>query len=104
MIAKLSARRKLALGAGLALLVLAQAGGTSSYNLGVPTVPGTRTPESNPATAVTPPAYGNPATAPGSGSANSSTGTPTTATPGSSGPAYSFGAAPPPVVAPGSGR
>jgi len=100
---KLSMRRKLALGSGFALLLLAQAGGTQSYNLGVPTVPGTHTPESNPATAVTAPSDSatNPAFAPGATSGNSATGTLTTATPGPNGPAYSFGAAPPPVVAPG---
>jgi hypothetical protein len=105
MASKISMRRKLVLGSAFGLLLLAQTGGTQNYNPGIPTVPGTHTPESNPATMVTAPSDGasNPAFAPGATSGNSATGTPTTATPGlsgNSGPAYSFGAAPPPVVAP----
>ena len=106
MIARLSVQRKAAIGVGFGLLLLAQAGSAPSDNLGVPTVPGTRTPESNPATAATLPTYrGPPAATPGAGSVNSGTDTPPPAAPGStSGPAYSFGAATPPIGPPGAAR
>ena len=79
-------------------LFLAQLGSPGSYNLGVPAVPGTRTPESNPATAVAPPATSTPSTSPAAGAAIS-----TAPVSGSAptGPAYSFGAAPAPTIAPG---
>ncbi|HWD56987.1 MAG TPA: hypothetical protein VG308_01810 [Stellaceae bacterium] len=77
----------------LAALLLAQA----SSNLGIPQTPGTRVPESNPATSiVTPQSAPPPASASASGPA-----APAPAPSGNSGPAYSFGAAPPPVVSPG---
>jgi hypothetical protein len=100
---RLSTRRKLALGVAFGLLVVAQMNGGSSYNLGVPQVPGTHTPESNPATAVPAPqgAAGGPAASPGS--AGTAAGAAATAPPTgtASGPAYSFGAAPAPVISPG---
>jgi hypothetical protein len=80
--------------AGLALAQLSTPG---SYNLGVPAVPGTRVPESNPATAVPAPQ----SAAPGLSTAPAPTFSPTFAPSSSGGPAYSFGAAPPPMVAPG---
>ena len=87
------ARRASAVAAAFALFVLAQAGGS---NLGTPQVPGTRTPESNPGTAVASPQ----AATPGASSGVSSSAT--SPTPGAaSGPGYSFGAAPAPVTSPG---
>ena len=81
--------------AGLALAQLTPPGGS---NLGIPAVPGTRVPESNPGTVVSPP----PAASSGSSAPAANSGTAAPA-PGSNGagPAYSFGAAPPPVIAPG---
>ena len=81
----------------LAGLLLAQLTPPGSYNLGVPAVPGTRVPESNAATAVTPPQFSAPAstTAPAAGTGSVPSVSPST------GPAYSFGAAPPSVVSPG---
>ena len=79
-------------------MMLAQASGApGAYNLGVPTVPGTRTPESNPGTAITP-ASPRPAPSPALGPTAPSGGG---AAPAPTGPAYSFGAAPPPIAAPG---
>jgi hypothetical protein len=86
------------IGAAIAGLFLAQmnAPGASS-NLGVPALSGTRTPEQSPATAVpSAPSYGAdgvPSPASGAGAAAASPSPP-------SGPAYSFGAAPPPITAP----
>ncbi|HTZ38228.1 MAG TPA: hypothetical protein VMB84_19545 [Stellaceae bacterium] len=82
-------------GAAVAGLLMAQLG-SGSYSPGVPAIPGTRTPESSPATAVpSAPSAAPSVTAPGAAStAGSPLGT-------NSGPAYSFGAAPPPVVSPG---
>jgi hypothetical protein len=82
---------------GMAGLALAQLTPPGTSNLGIPAVPGTRVPESNPGTAIAPPAVSAGSSAP---VVNPGTAAPT---PGSSsaGPAYSFGAAPPPVVAPG---
>jgi hypothetical protein len=78
-------------------LVLAQLNAPGSYNLGIPATPGTRVPESNPATAITPPS----SPAPNSSTAPSA-GTAAPAAPiGNTGPAYSFGAAPAPIVSPG---
>jgi hypothetical protein len=79
----------------IAGLILAQFSVPGTYNLGVPTVPGTRTPESNPGTAIVIP----PAPVPSAPSPAAIM----VAPPASSnvGPAYSFGAAPPPTVAPG---
>ncbi len=92
------------LGAGLSLLLLAQAAGAPSYNLGIPVLPGTYTPESNPATVVTPPPpNAAPPAPPAPGSIPA--GTAATAPPGpTSGPGYSFGAAPPPIGASGPAR
>jgi hypothetical protein len=78
----------------LAGLLLAQIGTPGGSNLGVPAVPGTRVPESNPATSIAPsqsPAPSGPA-APSSGEATISTPAPA--------PSLSFGAAPPPLVSP----
>lgn len=75
-------------------LMLAQ---MSSYNGGIPITPGTQVPESNPATAITPPRSSAPATSPAAGPAISAP----AASTAPSGPAYSFGAAPAPVVSPG---
>jgi hypothetical protein len=80
----------LAVAAGL---LLAQLGAPS--NLGVPAVPGTNTPESSPATTPVAPSAGV-------GTPQASTaGTAPAAPAATGGPAYSFGAAPAPVVSPG---
>lgn len=80
----------------LAALMLAQTGAPSSP--GIPQVSGTRTPEQSPATAVAPPSF-TPGTGPSSPSPSAA---PASAAAGASqGPAYSFGAAPPPIAAPG---
>jgi hypothetical protein len=81
----------------LAGLLLAQAGAPDGSNLGSPRLYGTRTPEQNPATTVAPtPNYGTqaPAPSPAAGLSNPPATTNT-------GPGYSFGAAPPPIGAPG---
>ncbi|HTW50547.1 MAG TPA: hypothetical protein VME45_01460 [Stellaceae bacterium] len=73
-------------------LMLAQ---MSSYNGGIPVTPGTSVPESNPATAIAPsraaPPSGSPAAGPAIGSGAGASTAP-------AGPAYSFGAAPPPTI------
>ena len=74
-------------------VMLAQA---SSYNGGIPITPGTSVPESNPGTAISTPRSPAPSSSPAS-----TVGPPSTAGTPPSGPAYSFGAAPPPVVGPG---
>jgi hypothetical protein len=80
---------------GIAGLVLAQL--STPSNLGVPAVPGTRVPESNPATAVPAPQSAAPSSVPGPAGGSS-----TTPSAGASqGPAYSFGVAPAPLVSPG---
>jgi hypothetical protein len=71
-------------------LVLAQASGTPT-NLGVPSVPGTATPESSPATRISPPAGSSATISPSATMSNA---------PASPGPAASFGAAPPPTLSP----
>ncbi|HWB47484.1 MAG TPA: hypothetical protein VG651_00105 [Stellaceae bacterium] len=73
-------------------LLLAQATVPGTYNLGVPTVPGTRVPESNPGTAVQMP----PAAAPSAPSPPAASAAPPASS--NSGPAYSFGAAPAPTT------
>ena len=78
----------------LAGVMLAQ---MNSYNGGIPITPGTSVPESNPATAIATPHYAAPATSPATAPAIGS-GAGASTVP--SGPAYSFGAAPPPVVGP----
>ncbi len=80
-----------------ASLFLAQLTVPGSYNLGIPAVPGTRVPESNPGTAV----FAPPSPAPSSFSAPSVAGSSMSSPVMNSGPAYSFGAAPPPTVSPG---
>jgi hypothetical protein len=91
--------RSLAIAVGLAGQVFAQMNTpTGSYNLGTPAVPGTRTPESNPATAVPSspsPGAGGLATTP-----PTSTGVGITSPYATQGPGTSFGAAPPPIVSP----
>jgi len=88
--------RKFFAASAMAGLILAQISTPgASYNGGVPAVPGTRVPESNPATAVPPPQTAAPS-APSAGTGSSFA----TAPSSNSGPAYSFGAAPPPVVSP----
>jgi hypothetical protein len=69
----------------------------SSYNGGIPMTPGTSVPESNPATVISAPR----------GAVSGSVGAPVTggsaapaSAPAPAGPAYSFGAAPAPVVSP----
>ena len=86
-------KHQLVMIAAAAGLVLAQASG--SVTLGVPSVPGTRVPESNPGTAQPPPPSAAPSASPAA--------TPSFAGPSGSysGPAYSFGAAPPPTVSTG---
>jgi hypothetical protein len=78
-------------------LVLAQLSTSGSSTLGVPSVPGTRVPESNPATSVMPP----PNSAPSGLAAPSASAGSTPGPSSNSGPAYSFGAAPAPLVSPG---
>jgi hypothetical protein len=90
--------RASAIAAALALVLLAQAGGGPTYNLGTPQVPGTRIPESNPGTAVATPQSPPPGAGASSGATNPASGGPSGE---SSGPGYSFGAAPPPVTSPG---
>jgi hypothetical protein len=81
--------------AAITTLILAQATVPGTYNLGPPTVPGTRVPESNPGTVVQVPQAAAPSTP-------SPAATFSSAPAGSnSGPAFSFGAAPGPTVAPG---
>ena len=80
----------------IAGLLLAQLNPPGGYNLGMPQTPGARVPESNPGTAVIPPASVGPPAAPSSNAPAAPSGA---SAPG--GPAYSFGAAPPPVVSPG---
>lgn len=75
-------------------LMLAQ---MNSYNGGIPITPGTSVPESNPATSISPPSYSAPSTPP---AASPAIGSGSAASPAPSGPAYSFGSAPPPVVGP----
>jgi hypothetical protein len=76
-------------------LILAQLSTPGTYNTGIPATPGTRVPEDSPATRLPPPqSYG-----PSSLSTPSLATTPTVPN-GNTGPAYSFGAAPPPVVSP----
>src|SRR5262249_20842901 len=81
-------------------VLLAQLGPPGSYNLNVLATPGTMVPESNPATAIVPPAPKPPPSTP-SGPATTSTDSWAPPMGTTSGPAYSFGAAPPPVIAPG---
>jgi hypothetical protein len=73
-------------------LMLAQ---MSSYNGGIPATPGTSVPESNPATVIAPSRGFTPSSSPEAGPAIGSGGGMGS---GSSGPAYSFGAAPPPTL------
>lgn len=73
-------------------LMLAQ---MSSYNGGLPATPGTSVPESNPATAISPSRGAAPSSSPSAGPAIGS-GAGTSTAP--AGPAYSFGAAPPPTL------
>jgi hypothetical protein len=77
-------------------LMLAQ---MNSYNGGIPITPGTSVPESNPAMAAPSPRISAPSESPAASPAIGS-GSGVSAVP--SGPAYSFGAAPSPVI--GSGR
>jgi hypothetical protein len=76
-------------------LMLAQ---MNSYNGGIPITPGTSVPESNPAMAAPAPRISapseSPAAAPAIGLGSGGASAP-------AGPAYSFGAAPPPVIGPG---
>jgi hypothetical protein len=73
-------------------LMLAQ---MSSYNGGIPVTPGTSVPESNPATAISAPRGAPPS---GSPSAGPAIGSGSGASTAPAGPAYSFGAAPPPTL------
>lgn len=82
-------------------MVLAQLLTPGAPNLGIPAVPGTRVPESNPATAVTPPPSYTPGSS-GAAPSGSAAPPPAPSEPAApSGPAYSFGAAPPPMTSPG---
>ena len=75
-------------------LTLAQ---MNSYNGGIPITPGTSVPESNPATVAPPPRSSVPSSSPAySPTVGSNRGVSSAP----AGPAYSFGAAPPPVVGP----
>ena len=69
----------------------------NSYNGGIPITPGTSVPESSPATVIAPPRSSAPSPSPATAPAIGSGGGGSTAP---AGPAYSFGAAPPPVVGP----
>ncbi|HEU0217601.1 MAG TPA: hypothetical protein VFQ90_13160 [Stellaceae bacterium] len=88
-------KANLAASLALAGVILAQLTVPGTYNLGPPTTPGTRVPESNPGTAVQMPQ----APAPSGPSPAATFSSPPTAS--NSGPAYSFGAAPAPTGAPG---
>jgi hypothetical protein len=76
----------------LAGLMLAQ---MNSYNGGIPVTPGTSMPESNPATSIAPSRSAPPSSSPSAGPAIGSGSGVSTAP---AGPAYSFGAAPPPTL------
>ena len=76
-------------------LVLAQLNTSDSYNSGIPKTPGTRVPEDSPATRLLPPQIYGP-----SSLSTPRLGTTPTVPNGNTGPAYSFGAAPPPTVSP----
>jgi hypothetical protein len=76
-------------------LMLAQ---MNSYNGGIPIAPGTSVPESNPATAAPAPRFSAPSESPAASPAIGSSAGVSSAP---AGPAYSFGAAPPPVLGPG---
>ncbi|HXC29852.1 MAG TPA: hypothetical protein VNV38_17990 [Stellaceae bacterium] len=80
----------------LAGVLLAQ---MNSYNGGIPITPGTSVPESSPAYDRPPPSRN--AAPSSSPAASSSVGSGSGASTAPAGPAYSFGAAPPPVVSPG---
>ena len=84
---------KLAAALTAAGLILAQLNTPGSYNLGIPAVPGTRIPESNPATSIV---VAPPAPAPGGMSASPAAAGAASGV--SEGPAYSFGSAPPPTT------
>ena len=77
-------------------LMLAQVNTGASYNGGIPLVPGTRVPESNPT--IPGPVPFTPA--PSSPVGPASPGTASAPSTSSQGPAYSFGAAPAPIVSP----
>lgn len=77
-------------------LLSAQLNPPGGYNLGMPQTPGARVPESNPGTAIIPPQAPVPSSQPAPGNAAAPSSSPAPA-----GPAYSFGAPPPPVVSPG---
>ena len=76
-------------------LLLTQFSVPGTYNLGVPRTPGTRAPENNPGTAIVSPS--NPAPTAPAEPAPVGNAAPAL----NNGPAYSFGAAPPPLVSPG---
>ena len=78
----------------LAGVLLAQ---MNSYNGGIPVTPGTSVPESNPAYDRPPPSRN--AAPSSSPAASSPSGSGSAGSTAPAGPAYSFGAAPPPVVA-----
>jgi hypothetical protein len=89
-------QHKLAASLAITALILAQLNTPGTYNGGVPQVPGTRVPESNPATSLSvPQSY-----SPSSLSAPTMGTSPAAVPSGNTGPAYSFGAAPPPIVSP----
>ena len=88
-------KHALAASIGLAGLLHAQLGAPGGSNLGVPAVPGTRTPESSPATAVSPLQSPAPGGASDTGAGSTGAGTATAPMPG-----ISFGAAPPPLISP----
>jgi hypothetical protein len=84
--------------AGLVLAQLSTPG--SSYNLGIPITPGTRVPEDSPTTRLTAPQTYSPSSLSTPSLGNPGLGTTPTVPNGNTGPAYSFGAAPPPMVSP----
>jgi hypothetical protein len=93
---KISPRPPLVRALAMAGFVLAQMSGTSS-NLGTPAITGTRTPESNPGTSMSSSESPSPGASTMAG-ANPAVSPPSLGT--TSGPAYSFGAAPPPTISP----
>ena len=91
-------RYKLTATLATAGIILAQLTTGGGYNLGTPQTSGTYIPENNPGTVIAAPRSAVP-----SSSSSSSMASPSGAPASGSyqGPAYSFGAAPPPITSPG---
>lgn len=80
--------------AGVVLAQLSAPG--ASYNGGIPSVPGTSVPESSPATTIPAPRNTAPSSSPAAPTGGTGAGVSS-----ATGPAYSFGAAPAPIISPG---